>query len=234
MLALMQLCYEDVDPDRFHRDLAEKEHVILLLDRATGELVGFSTIRARPERVGGDAADIVFSGDTVLHPDYWGQTALDGAFARFLLARKLRHPLRSLRWLLLSGGYKTYLKIINYFPITSPRRDRQPAAGELAFRDEVCRRWFGDQFDARRGVLRLSGHYRVRQGLAPIDREVARHPDIAFFAERNPGHVDGEELVCMAEVRLHDLLRTAVRIAGKRVRRLWAGGERMASGPEMA
>src|SRR5262245_52304744 len=80
MLALMQLCYEGMDAERFHRDLARKQHVILLLDRATGELVGFSTIQVQQERVGGDVADVLFSGDTVLHPDYWGQKALDAAF----------------------------------------------------------------------------------------------------------------------------------------------------------
>ncbi|HZN93939.1 MAG TPA: hypothetical protein VFB81_14605 [Myxococcales bacterium] len=226
MLALMQLCYEGVDPDRFRRDLAQKDHVILLLDRVTGELVGFSTILVRQERVGDDVADVLFSGDTVLHPDYWGQKVLDGAFARYLFARKLRHPTRSLRWLLLSGGYKTYLIIINYFPLTSPRRDREPTAREVAFRGEVCRRWFGEQFDALRGVLRFGAHYRVRSGIAPIDREAARHPDIAFFAARNPGHVDGEELVCVGEVRLTDLLCAAVRIGGKRVRRLLSSGAR--------
>src|SRR5262249_35729980 len=139
-----------------------------------------------------------------------------------------RHPLRPLRWLLLSAGYKTYLIIINYFPLTSPRRDREPTGRELAFRDEVCRRWFGGQFDARRGVLRFGAHYRVRSGIAPVDREAARHPDIAFFAARNPGHVVGEELVCVGEVRLSDLARAAARIGGKRVRRLLANGVRAA------
>lgn len=234
MLALMQLCYEGVDPARFQRDLAQKDHVILLLDKATREIVGFSTILVRREQVGRDVADVLFSGDTVLHPDYWGQKVLDGAFARYLLSRKLRHPLRSLRWLLLSGGYKTYLIIINYFPLTSPRRDREPTDRELVFRDEVCARWFGRQFDPRRGVLRFGDHYRVRTGIAPIDREAARHPDIAFFADRNPGHVDGEELVCVGEVRLRDLFRAALRITGKRARRLLTGGGRLLPARERA
>ena len=36
-----------------------------------------------------------------------------------------------------------------------------------------------------------------------------------FFAARNPGHVDGEELVCLTEVRLRDLARSVGRILFK-------------------
>lgn len=230
MLALMQLCYEGVDPERFHSDLQAKQHVILLHDRATAELVGFSTLRVSRERRAAGEAEIIFSGDTVLHPDYWGQKILDTAFARFLLSRKLRRPFGSVRWLLLSGGYKTYLMIINYFPVTSPRRDREPSAREVDYRNQLCGDWFGRQFDPSTGILRFAQHYRVRNGVAPIDREAAAHPDIAFFAERNSGHGNGDELVCIAEVRLRDLGRAVLRIAGRRARRALAQGGRLLAG----
>ena len=55
--------------------------------------------------------------------------------------------------------------------------------------------------------MRFAGaHYRVRDGVSPIDREAAAHPHIAFFARNNPAHVEGEELVCLAEIRARDLM----------------------------
>ena len=45
MLALMQVCYAGVSAERFTRDLADKQYVILLSARRSGELVGFSTLR---------------------------------------------------------------------------------------------------------------------------------------------------------------------------------------------
>ncbi len=221
MLALMQLCYAGVSPERFAKDLEAKQFVILLSVRRTGELAGFSTVRVAEERLGGRVTEVVYSGDTVIHPDHWGQKELQRCFSLFLLGRKLRQPLRPLFWLLLSAGYKTYLLAANYFPRTLPRHDWQAPPERRAFLAELAGRWFGTQYDAARGTLRFDGlHYHVRQGLVPIDREAARHPDIAFFAERNPGHVQGDELVCLAEVRLWDLARALRRIGTNQVR-LW-------------
>jgi hypothetical protein len=207
MLALMQVCYAGVSPERFAQDLADKQYVILLSARRTGELVGFSTLRVAEEQVEGRTAEVVFSGDTVIHPDYWGQKELQVRFLYFMLGRKLRHPLRPVLWLLLSAGYKTYLLVVNHFPRTVPRHDWQPPEERTSLLGALCTRWFGEQFDPARGTVRFSGaHYRVRDGVAPIDRQAATHPHIAFFAQRNPGHVDGEELVCLAEVRGRDIL----------------------------
>ncbi len=221
MLALMQVCYAGVSAERFTRDLADKQYVILLSSRRTGELVGFSTLRVSREQEGERPVEVVFSGDTVIHPDYWGQKELQVRFGRFILARKLRHPLRPVLWLLLSGGYKTYLLAVNHFRHTLPRHDWQAPPVRTAFLHALCARWFGEQYDAARGTVRFSGaHYRVRDGVAPIDREAAAHPDIAFFARLNPGHVEGEELVCLSEIRAGDLLRALAELVLKQMR-LW-------------
>jgi hypothetical protein len=228
MLSLMQLCYAGVSAERFARDLEEKQYVILMFVRRTGELVGFSTLRVAEGLMGGKPVELVFSGDTVIHPDHWGQKELQIQFARFTAWRRLRRPLRPLLWLLLSGGYKTYLLSVNHFPRTVPRYDWEPPAERVAFLHELATRWFGSQYDAGRGILRFEEqHYRVRDGIAPIDRAAAAHPHIAFFAERNPGHVDGEELVCLTEVRLRDLARTMVRIFVKQARGLTRRGLRL-------
>ncbi|HEX8539097.1 MAG TPA: hypothetical protein VF664_16625 [Cystobacter sp.] len=209
MLALMQTCYAGVSAERFTRDLDDKQYVILLNARHTGELVGFSTVRIAQEEMEGRTAEIIFSGDTVIHPDYWGQKELQMRFTRLLLQRKLRRPWRPLMWLLLSAGYKTYLLAVNHVRLTVPRHDWEPPAERLAFLNALASRWFGEQFDPARGTVRFSdAHYRVREGVSPIDREAAAHPDIAFFARRNPGHVEGEELVCLAELRVRDLMGT--------------------------
>ncbi|MFL5353541.1 hypothetical protein [Archangium sp.] len=221
LLALMQVCYAGVSAERFARDLADKQYVILLSARRSGELVGFSTLRVAEEQVEGRTVEVVFSGDTVIHPDYWGQKELQVRFGRFMLARKLRRPLRPLLWLLLSAGYKTYLLAVNHFPRTLPRHDWEAPAGRVSFVHSLAARWFGSQYDAARGTVRFgSSHYRVRDGVAPIDRAAAAHPDIAFFAKSNPGHVDGEELVCLAEIRARDLLWALTELTMKQLR-LW-------------
>lgn len=222
MFALMQLVYEGASSERFAADLTEKQYVILIRVRATGELAGFSTVRLATERLGGRDVEVLFSGDTVIHPAYWGQKTLQRTFARLLFWRKLRRPFQPLFWLLLSGGYKTYLLMMNYFPRSQPRHDSPVDPARNAMLVDVATRWFGTQFDPTKGILRFAAsHYRVRDGVAPIDRETARHPHIAFFARMNPGHVDGDELVCLGQIRLRDLGRAVVRILAAQVRGTW-------------
>ena len=214
MLGLMHLCYEGVSASRFAADLDAKQFVILLFTRATRELVGFSTLRLAEERLAGRVVDLAYSGDTVIHPDHWGSKTLQAAFGRFLFARKLRRPWRRCLWLLLSGGYKTYLMMVNHFPRSFPSRRYQVPPERARFLAEVATRWFGDQYDAARGVVRFEAdHYRVRSSVVSVDAETARHPDVAFFLARNPGHGEGDELVCLCEIGLRDLGRELVRIA---------------------
>jgi len=214
MLGLMHLCYEGVSASRFGADLDAKQFVILLFARASGDLVGFSTLRLTPERLEGRAVDVVYSGDTVIHPDHWGSKTLQAAFGRFLFARKLHRPWRPCLWLLLSGGYKTYLMMVNHFPRSFPSRRYDATPERRRFLHDLATRWFGDQYDAARGVVRFSAdHYRVRSNVVQVDPETARVPDVAFFLARNPGHAVGDELACLCEIGLRDLGRELVRIA---------------------
>ncbi len=213
MIALMRVCYEGVSPERFAEDLASKQLVILLFVRETRRLVGFSTLRIAEHRLEGRTVDLAYSGDTVIHPEFWGTKTLQVAFARCLLRCKLRHPFRPCLWLLLSGGYKTYLIMVNHLPRSFPSRRHTPDPAHRGFLESVAREWFGDHYDPGRGVVRFGAdHYRVRAGVAPIDPETARCPDVAFFLERNPGHAEGDELVCLAEFRLRDFVSVFARL----------------------
>lgn len=200
MLELMKLCYDNVDEARFFADLDHKQHVIVLVDDA-GEVQGFSTIRCAAETVDGRPVDLLFSGDTVIHPDHWGAKALQRGFIAFALRHKLRHPLRPLYWLLLSKGYKTYLLLTNNFPSAFPRPGYEPPPAVRALRDRVAAAWWGREYDPTTSILHFEvPRDRVRTGVAPIDPETRERSDVAFFLEKNPRWAEGDELVCMAEI----------------------------------
>jgi hypothetical protein len=216
--ALFRAHYEGADQERFERDMAGKQRVILLRDRATGVLRGFSTVLYRPVRIRAREAMFVFSGDTVIDRSCWGQKILQSAFATLLFRLKLRHPGRPLYWFLISKGWRTYLLMANAFPRAVPRFDGPEAPELRAALDAVAAERFGAEYDAGAGVIRYATpHERVREGVAPVDAAVLANPHVRFFVERNPGHADGEELACLAEVRLRDLARVAGRIAGARI-----------------
>lgn len=200
MLELMHLCYDNVDDARFAHDLANKQHVICLMDEK-GTAQGFSTIRIAEETLGGKRVDILFSGDTVIHPDWWGTKALQPAFLAFTLRHKLKNLRRPLYWLLLSKGYKSYLLLTNNFPNAFPRRGGTPPPALVALRDRVARAWWGTEYDERTEIVSFAvARDRVKPGVASLDPATLAQPDVAYFVERNPRWSDGDELVCFAEI----------------------------------
>jgi hypothetical protein len=216
--ALFRAHYEGADQQRFERDLGEKQRVILLRERGTGALRGFSTVLYRDVRVGARMATMVFSGDTVIDRSCWGQKRLQSAFAGLLFRLKLRHPSRPLYWFLISKGWRTYLLMANHFPRAVPRWELPEPPVLRAALDVLAAERFGAEYDAAAGIVRYATpHERVRDGVAPVDAALMANPHVRFFVQRNPGHVEGDELACLAQVRLRDLARTAVGIAWKRL-----------------
>lgn len=216
--ALFRAHYEGADQARFERDLSEKQRVILLRDRSSGALRGFSTVLHREVRVGARLATMVFSGDTVIDRSCWGQKRLQSAFAGLLFRLKLRHPGRPLYWFLISKGWRTYLLMANHFPRAVPRCDLAEPPELRAALDALAAERFGAEYDAGAGIVRYATpHERVRDGVAPVDGALLAHPHVRFFVDRNPGHAAGDELACLAQIRMRDLARTAAGIAWKRI-----------------
>ena len=225
--ALFRTAYENTSRERFERDLEEKQHVILLHDRASGALKGFSTVQVREVDSGGRRTTVVFSGDTVIDREYWGQKQLQLAFARLLVALKLRAPWRPVRWFLLSKGYRTYLLLAHAFPRSVPRHDAPDDPAMRSLLDDLALARFGAQYDPAAGVVRYATpHERVRQGVAPVTPALLDNAHVRFFHERNPRHAEGEELACLADVRLIDVARSAARFLVARAVRAARGGGR--------
>ena len=219
---LFESLYLGADRLRFERDLGDKHLIILLRDDIDGVLRGFSTVHVGDVTHRGRPARLVYSGDTVIHPAYWGQKRLQRAFSTILVRERLSHPTRPLLWFLISKGYKTYLLLVHHFPRSFPRVDR-PADPDLrATLQRLAHSRFGHAYDPQTGVISFPiAHERVRDQVAPIDRPLMSDPHVAFFASRNPGYERGDELACLAHVRLVDPIRIFVRSwwRARRVRR---------------
>src|SRR5215510_6978122 len=122
MFALIQKYYNAVTEKTFQADLAQKDAVILLRDR--GALQGFSTLVSLQMTLDHKKVYGIFSGDTVIEKQYWGQRALPKAFLRYLFREKLKRPFSPLYWLLITKGYKTYLMMANNFSEHFPRYEK--------------------------------------------------------------------------------------------------------------
>ena len=211
MFALFARHYEGAERETFARDLAGKQRVILLLDRA-GEVAGFSTIQLLEMTVEGVRRLVVFSGDTVIDQNAWGQKRLQRTFTRFLIQTKLRYPWRRVYWFLISKGYKTYLLMRRNLTSYPNHRGATPSAIQEVM-DHVARIKFPEHYDAESGLVVLPENTTVRADVRDLRPEDRVDPDIDFFLERNPEWRQGHELCCLAELRLYELFGAALKYA---------------------
>jgi hypothetical protein len=70
---------------------------------------------------------------------------------------------------------------------------------------------FGDAWKPDEGVIRFpASHGHLRGDIAASSQERRHNPWVRFFLGRNPGYADGEELVCLTEMRADNLRRGAL------------------------
>jgi len=213
MFALMREHYENVRRETFERDLGEKRWVIQLQGEA-GELCGFSTQTLLGASVGGRPVTALYSGDTIVARQHWGDSALTHVWGR--LALSLMDGLDGeLYWFLISKGYKTYRFLPLFFREFYPRHDREAPPEAQAVLDALAGGRFGSKYDAAAGVVRGGpGKDRLRPGVADLTPGRLRDPHVAFFARRNPGHASGDELCCLAPLTRGNFTAAAWRVIG--------------------
>jgi hypothetical protein len=214
MFDLMERHYVGVRRDVFEADLAEKDWVIQLFAPG-GDLCGFSTQMLLDVGVGGRRVKALFSGDTIVDRDHWGDSALASAWGRFALGLMDSLPSAELYWFLISKGYKTYRFLPLFFHEFYPRYDAPIPAAAREVLDALAGSRYPGDYDAAAGVVRAGpGKDRLREGVADLTPGRLLDPHVRFFAERNPGHARGDELCCLAPLTRANFTRAAYRVIG--------------------
>lgn len=214
--------YDNVELDVFLRDMSKKTGVFLMTAERDGreDIVGFSTVTHLDLDINGRRSRGIFSGDTIIEREFWGNRALQRAFLRYVVAQRLRNPFKPLYWFLISKGYKTYLLLANNYPRYYPNPAGQwPELAEVV--RTYCEHLFPDAFVADSMLLDFgNGYQRLKGDVAAISEDMRRrHPKIAFFEARNPGWQRGTELPCVGELSFGDLLRYVAGTGKKLLRR---------------
>jgi hypothetical protein len=198
--------YDTTKIETFLKDLSNKEGAIIVREKDTGIIRGFSTVRQVRLHDGGLRPAIgVFSGDTILDHRFWGDRALKDGFVRYLLNLYLTNGGPAgprLYWLLISKGYKTYLLLANNWHNYYPRWDKPNDPNLRRLVELYCNELFPGSYDAQREVLDFGQtHERLKGEVAPItDEERRSSPAIRYFEERNPEWRRGVELPCIGEI----------------------------------
>lgn len=206
MFDLFEQYYNDVSFEMFLSDLLEKDHVFILRNEAH-ELIGFSTIFRRRMGQKKKQYTALFSGDTVIRKDYWGNKALQKAFFFYILESKFLSGTRPLYWFLQSKGFKTYMMMRKNFRHSFPKAGREIPRPLQKALNEFYQKKYGENFKVDAGLIQ----FPISKGAAkiehckPEDKHLSNE-DIQFFLKKNPGYFNGDELACIAEIRYRDFL----------------------------
>jgi hypothetical protein len=200
MYELLNTYFAGVTPEGFAADLANKHWVLLLWDELTGLLQGFTTLRVDQLEWDGELINVVSSGDTIVDPETWGNSALPKAWVQAIQQIQRVAPPGRFYWLLICSGYRTYRFLPVFAQNFYPRYDRSMPWREAALLDCLATARYGDCYDSARGIVRFARPQRLRSGLSGIPAGRLSDPHIAFFARTNLGHDDGDELVCLTEI----------------------------------
>jgi hypothetical protein len=195
------LCQEflDVSWHDFIRDFQEKDAVMILRnEHSEGELVGWSTLMVLTLALPCEEVKGVFSGDTVVLPEYRSGTGLGVELVRYFLNTYEQFPHHKVYYILISKGWRTYRLMPFFFRDFAPRYDRPTTPYDKTLMDAFGKKKYPYHYHPETGVITFSPQ-RVR----PDSIDAAPpHPDAhtAFFLCRNPGYLDGHELVCVARI----------------------------------
>ncbi len=214
MYRLLESYFEGVEPRIFERDLEAKNWVILLEDDGA-ELRGFTTLHLYRDRFQDEPITVVFSGDTIVDRAAWNTPALHRSWIDAV--SRLAHDEGEGRvwWLLIVSGFRTYRLLPVFFREFYPRHDRALSGDGARLAEQLARARFGAEYDPRSGVVRFAdGAQRLRAEVAEVSEARARNTHVRFFLERNPGHLRGDELVCLCEISEQNLTAAGRRMAG--------------------
>lgn len=204
MYGLYARYYDAVSLPLFRSDLADKDFVIELRDGR--ELKGFSTLAVMHDADAGSAAQVLFSGDTIIERDYWGEQALARSFCRLAGALKAQRPSAPLYWFLISKGYRTYRFLAVFAREYFPHPDRATPAPVQAVIDRLAAARFGAAYSPQLGLVRFArsrGH--LKPCWAAIGESARDRAEVRYFLERNPRYAEGEELCCLVALEAENL-----------------------------
>lgn len=216
MYAIYAQYYDNTNFPLFLDDFSNKHGAILIFHPKTEQIVGFSTMAIHQFEFGHQRYTFLFSGDTVVKREFWGNRALQATFVKLVMRLRFQYPRDEFYWLLISKGYKTYLLMANNYYVYYPNVEgkHQQLAPVLEY---YCKKFFPKYYNEMSHLLNFGEDYQPLKGeVAPITAKMRLdNPKIDYFAKMNPTWEQGTELPCIGYLGWGDIMRYPLRFFSK-------------------
>ena len=212
------LTREFYEIERVHAEAELRRRTRIAMFRMNGALLGMAAIDVSAASFRGRRLVVISTTHVLIRENWRGRNLVQQLGFRTFLAARLRFPLRPIYWFFDTFSYKSYLLLPRNFRHYWPRHDQPTPEHRAALMDQLASAAYGPAWVPARGIV-ARGHIRLRASAAPlvVDRETA--PEVGFFARRNPGHAEGDMLVCLCPLSLRNWLSLAGKALSRRRRR---------------
>ncbi|HPC83732.1 MAG TPA: hypothetical protein P5234_09990 [Thermoanaerobaculaceae bacterium] len=202
--------------ERFERELDASQWVLLLTAPGSGRVEGFATVRRIATDMDHLPVVALVSGSTIVAPARRGSVALPRLWARVMFSLAAGDRLEGARafWLLAASGVRTYRLLPVFFRHYIPCCFVETPPWAARLRDRLGELAFGEAYEPGRGIVRFPEPTPLRPGVADLAPARRRDPHVAYFCSENPGHLTGDELVCLAEISEPNLTAAGRRMLG--------------------
>lgn len=208
--------YYDVERAYAEEELRKRERIALF--RMNGALLGMASIAIYAAEFRGRSLAVINTSHVLIRENWRGRNLIQKLGFRTFLETRLRYPLRPIYWFFDTFSYKSYLLLPRNFRRFWPRHDAPTPEPHAALIDQLATRLYGPAWRPARGVAVRSGQKRLRAATAPLALTPDSSPDLRFFAAANPGHAEGDMLICLCPLTLGNWLSVARHALARRGR----------------
>jgi hypothetical protein len=187
--------FYDVERDYAEAELRRRQTIATF--RMNGALLGMAAIDTYPADFRGRKIVVIATAHVLIRENWRGRNLVQKLGLRSFVAARLRFPLRPIYWFFDTSSYKSYLLLPRNFRTFWPRFDQATPEREAALIDTLATQTYGPAWRPARGVAVRSGQKRMRATAAPLILGPGTDPNLEFFARANPGHAEGDMLVCL-------------------------------------
>ncbi len=212
------LTQEFFDVERHYAETELRKRQRVALFHMNGALLGMVALDVYRAGFRGRPLVVISTTHVLLRENWRGRNLLQRLGWRTFLSARLRHPLLPIYWFFDTFSYKSYLLLPRNFRHFWPRHDQPTPEPRAALIDQLATHTYGAAWRPARGIVVRSGQKRMRETAAPLVLARDSDPNLEFFGRANPGHAEGDMLVCLCPLTLSNWLALA-RNAFRRLRR---------------
>ncbi len=204
MFFLMYNFYSNTKRETFDDDLQEKDWVLMLFEKHTQLIVGFSTQMLFSYYFNNKEIKVLFSGDTIIHRDYWGSMGLSLIFGELMIRLINKYENHELYWLLISKGVRTYKYLPAFFIEFFPVFNKKTPDDIKQLMTLLGKKKFPKLYDTKTGIVRAKKNAQFLKTDYQPKREPRKKHEI-FFYKSNPNFISGDELLCITRLSINNI-----------------------------